>query len=128
MKIIVLLLLAPFLWPFYLVVWCFQNPDKTKQAFGRVRESMRRHPGAWTWAVAAGGRLIGIGNVFEAELGGAAAGVAIVAGCMGMLRKLRGDAAADVAAAVCARADAQHLAYLRGDEWGIYGTRNRPVL
>ncbi|MCP2288215.1 hypothetical protein ACFYT3_01625 [Nocardia amikacinitolerans] len=128
MKIIVLLLLAPFLWPFYLVVWCFQNPDKTKQAFGTVRESMRRHPGAWTWAAAALGLLIGIGNLFDAELGGAAAGFAIVAGCMGVLLKLRRDAAAEIAAALSARADAQHLAYLRGDEWGTYGTRNRPAL
>ncbi|MCP2297777.1 hypothetical protein APR11_004218 [Nocardia amikacinitolerans] len=128
MKIIVLLLLAPFLWPFYLVVWCFQNPDKTKQAFGRVRESLRRHPGAWTWAVAALGLLIGIGNLFDAEPGGAAAGFAIVAGCMGVLWKLRRNTAAEIAAALSARADAQHLAYLRGDEWGTYGTRNRPAL
>ncbi|WP_435593788.1 hypothetical protein [Nocardia sp. bgisy118] len=128
MKIIVLLLLAPFLWPFYLVVWCFQNPDKTKQAYARVRESMRRHPGAWTWAVAAFGLLIGIGNLFDAELGGTVLGFAIVAGCLGVLLKLRRNATAEVAAALAARADAQHLAYLRGDEWGIYGTRNRPVL
>ncbi|SNY79591.1 hypothetical protein SAMN04244553_1658 [Nocardia amikacinitolerans] len=128
MKIIVLLLLAPFLWPFYLVVWCFQNPDKTKQAFGRVRESLRRHPGAWTWAVATLGLLIGIGNLFDAEPGGAAAGFAIVAGCMGVLWKLRRNTAAEIAAALSARADAQHLAYLRGDEWGTYGTRNRPAL
>ncbi|WP_156095117.1 hypothetical protein [Nocardia lijiangensis] len=128
MKIIVLLLLAPFLWPFYLVVWCFQNPDKTKQAYGRVRESMRRHPGAWTWTVAAFGLIIGIGNLYDAEVGGAAIGFAIVAGCLCVQLKLRRKAAAEVAAALCARADAQNLAYLRGDDWGLYGTRNRSAL
>ncbi|WP_405178698.1 hypothetical protein OG225_32445 [Nocardia sp. NBC_01377] len=86
-----------------------------------------RHPKPCACGGVAFGLIGGIGNITE-DLGATAFGLAIAAGCGFLLLRWRRREQADAAAEIAARADIQHNAYLSGDEFGVFGTRDTPNL
>ncbi|MFD8249196.1 hypothetical protein [Nocardia sp. NPDC059691] len=55
-------------------------------------------------------------------------GAVVMAACAGLLRWQVARERAAAAAEVAARADAQHAAYMRGENFGVYGTNDLPEL
>ncbi|MGN2641151.1 restriction endonuclease [Nocardia takedensis] len=113
-------------WPVFLVVW-WVSPSLRPHWVQKIVDFAHRHPKACAWSGVAFGLIGGIGNVRE-DLGATAFGLAIAAGCGFLLLRWRRRERAEAAAAVAARADVQHNAYLAGDDFGVYGTRDTPSL
>lgn len=128
MKILVLVLLAPMLWPFYIAYWCIKHPEQTKRAYRKVRDLIRRYPkiSASVAAVVCG--IGGISDLVDGEFAAGAFGVVGAALFAAVLGRLLWKERAARLAEIAARADAQHNAVMQGDEWGVYGFRERPPL
>lgn len=98
-----------------------RTPAPKQSPIEWVRENPRR--AAWTGFVV--GFLIFVTNIAPNPPGGLI-GLALATWCTAWLIKWRRDVLRARDAEVAARADAQHQAYLAGDDFGVYGTRDMP--
>ncbi|TLF72906.1 hypothetical protein [Nocardia cyriacigeorgica] len=119
-------LLIVFAWPVALIVWIVKYPDQAKNVWRTIRDHVRAHPALFLW----GGFGLGVLGVIIGVTAldpGMTAFYCVWAAVFGSLlvrRQLKARAVA--AAEIAARADAQHAAYLAGDDFGVYGTRDMP--
>ncbi|WP_043598937.1 hypothetical protein [Nocardia otitidiscaviarum] len=121
-------LLILFAWPIALIVWIVKYPDQAKRTWNTLRDFVRKHPRG----CAIGGTIFGaIGvpaGISEGDLGMIVFYAGIMIACAVWLLIQRKQARSSEAAAIAARADAQHHAYLNGDDFGLYGTRDMPQI
>ncbi|MET7752326.1 MULTISPECIES: hypothetical protein [Actinomycetes] len=103
----------------------------------RVIAFAKRHPKGCAWGGLVFGVLALVGGVMNVvspdptqphqnPVGGFIVAVAIIVGCSFLLLRWRRQEWAAQQAEIAARADAQHQAYLRGDDFGVFGTRDTP--
>ncbi|MBF6239495.1 hypothetical protein IU474_20815 [Nocardia otitidiscaviarum] len=121
-------LLVLFAWPIALIVWIAKYPNQAKCVWNTIRDFVRKHPRG----CAVGGVIFGaIGipaGISEADAGMIIFYAGIMVACAVWLLIQRKRAHRAAAAAIAARPDAQHRAYLEGDDYGVYGTRDMPQL
>ncbi|MFI9505313.1 hypothetical protein [Nocardia sp. NPDC052566] len=99
---------------------------------------VKQHPKGSAWSGLVFGVLGFAGGIMqiispdpanpENPAGGMVLAAVIAAGCGFLLLRWRTQEIAAKSAEIVARADAQHQAYLAGDDFGLYGTRDRPEL
>ncbi|GAA5069448.1 hypothetical protein [Nocardia callitridis] len=128
MRILVLVLLAPMLWPFYIAYWCIKHPEQTKRTYRKVRELIRRYPKTSAGAAVIVCGVGGISDLVDGEFAAGTFGVVAASLFAAVLGWLLWKERAARSAEIAARADAQHDAVMQGDEWGIYGFRERPLV
>ncbi|WP_063006018.1 hypothetical protein [Nocardia salmonicida] len=127
MKTIRWILLFVIAWPVFVMVWWLK--PETRPAFvQQVIDFVKQYPKQSTIAGIAFGLIGGIGNLAEGEFGPGVFGLVLAAGFAALLARLIAKDRAAAAAEIAERADAQHLAYLADDDFGVYGTRDRPLL
>ncbi|WP_181719740.1 hypothetical protein [Nocardia gipuzkoensis] len=112
-------------WPIFVLVW-WVKPDSRPRFVQQVIDFVQRYPKQSAAAGIAFGLVGGIGNLADGQLDSGLFGVGLAAGLTGVLVWLIHKDRAAAAAEVAARAEAQHQAYLQGDDWGTYGTRDLP--
>lgn len=113
-------------YPVFFVVW-WLKPDTRPAFVQQVIDFVKKYPKQSTIAGIVFGLIGGIGNLVSGEFGPGAFGLVWAAAFTALLARLIAKDRAAAAAEISARADAQHLAYLAGDDFGIYGTRDRAL-
>ncbi|WP_433717060.1 hypothetical protein ACQP2U_42590 (plasmid) [Nocardia sp. CA-084685] len=124
------ILLFLFAWPFFVLYW-WANPDARPQWVRQLIELVKTFPKLSAGigiAVGLGLVIGGLANNPSENFPASIAGVVAVAVCGGLLWWQLARERAAAAAQIAARADAQHAAYLRGEDFGIYGTNDLPEL
>ncbi|MBF6332396.1 hypothetical protein [Nocardia transvalensis] len=126
MKIVGSALLFLMAWPIFVIVW-WVKPDTRPTIVQQIVNFTRSHPRLCAWFGVGFGLTGGIGNLTGTAYGAGFTGLGIAAGCGFLLLRWRIQERAARNAEIAARADAQHRAYLEGDDFGLYGTREMPL-
>ncbi|WP_433725854.1 hypothetical protein ACQP0C_31515 [Nocardia sp. CA-129566] len=113
---ILLFLIAPWL---CLLIW-WLKPDSQPVFVQQLINLAKQYPKRAAWLGVASGIVAFIANIAVNPPSGLF-GLLVAGWCTYLLIKWRRHKQADVAKETAARADAQHQAYLRGEDWGIYG-------
>ncbi|MGV9674578.1 hypothetical protein ACWDSJ_04805 [Nocardia sp. NPDC003482] len=125
-------------WPVFVIVWLVA-PDTRPRVVQRIVEFAKAHPKGCAWGGLVFGVLAFTGGIADGvspdpaepsgnPIGGIIVSLAIITGCSFLLLRWRWRERQARDAEIAARADAQHQAYLAGDDFGVYGTRDMPQL
>lgn len=127
-KVLLFILFWPYVLMYWGVRWCIAHPEETKRAYRVVADYIYRYP---KWIAAAGvvaGAAVAIGNAVDGQPQNIVGGVILAAVVAIVVAVIRWLEHARIASEIASRADAQHAAYLRGDDIGTYGAEGRPQL
>ncbi|KAA8885736.1 hypothetical protein F3087_29350 [Nocardia colli] len=125
-RVVVVVLFLPWVLLFLVVKWCVTHPEQVARAVNWVVGAMRGHPKVFAFASIASGAAAAVNNIALGNPWGVVIGSAWMVASVAWLAWLRSRDRAAATREIAARADAQHAAYLAGDDWGVYGYRDRP--
>ncbi|WP_433521591.1 hypothetical protein ACQPZ2_30360 [Nocardia pseudovaccinii] len=127
-KVLLFILFWPYVLMYWGVRWCLAHPKETKQAYRSVAARIYRYPKLIAGAGVVGGAAISIGNAINGHPENIKAGSILAAVVVTVVVVVWWLERSRIASEIASRADAQHAAYLRGEDIGIYGDEGRPQL